>query len=423
MARNFTNLLWIKVNSLVRYLSINILSAACLWAVMFIIPLANVYSSDNTGSGRADIPLTRLIDYLSYSYKGFDIQISGISVGETFDDNITYARKNKKEDFITLAGLGIGAKYEGRTRSFELTGNVTQRMYAKNSNFDNTTEEVALNFSNEFSEHARMSLSNVFIHSNEPLFNRGNFFDEQFGRRGGQFEHFRNRFDINYTRDFTRQLTIIARYGNSLDIFSGVDLQDSFLNNAGFEANYLLSATTTFLLSYDFVYREFEDNESASINTVATGIRQYITRKLYFDIRPGLDFIDSFDDENLTKPVIMTSLTYQKDTDTIARLIFEKKYDTNVYNEDIVNRWRTTASVTRQLMERLRCSLSIFYSEGEFISSDFKNRLLGANSTINYDITKILKGNFTYTYSHSDTNSETTGYTKNTVFLGLTAEF
>lgn len=390
---------------------------------MFIATLPNAYSFDNTGSGGTDISLTRLLDYLSYSYKGFDMQITGISVGETFDDNITYARRNKEEDFITLAGIGLGVRYEGRARSFELTGNVTQRLYAKNSNFNNTTEEVALNFSNEFSEHARITLSNVFVHSNEPLFNRTDFFDEQFGRRGGQFEHFRNRFNIDYTRDFTKQFTIIARYGNSLDAFSGVDAQDTFLNTAGFEADYLLSSTTTLLFSYDFVHREFENNNNASINTVATGIRQYITSKLYFDIRPGLDFIDSFDDKNLTKPVIMTSLTYQKDADTIARLKFEKKYDTNAYNEDIVNKWRTTASVTRQLMERLRCSLSVFYSEGEFISSDFKNRLLGANSTFDYDITKILKGNFTYTYSQSDANSPTAGYTKNTVFLGLTAEF
>lgn len=412
----------IKVNNLVRYYKT--ISAACLWIVIFVITtFPTAYSFDDTDSG-LDLSPTHLLNYLSYKYKGFDMRIADISVGEMFDDNITYDKKNKREDFVTLAGIGLGVKYEGKMRRLELLGNVNHRAYAKNSDFDNTTEDLTLSFENEFSRHDRVSLNNVFVHSTEPLFNRFDFFDEQFARRGGQFEYFRNKFDIDYTRDVTRQLTIIARYGNYVDIFSGADAQDSFLNKAGFEADYLFSSTTTFSFSYDFANREFENNKDASIQTIAAGIRQYITQKLYFDLRPGIDLIDSFDDENLVRPIVLASLAYKKDADTIALLSFEKRYNTNPYNDDIFNiRWKTTASVTRQLLERLQCSLSIFYGDGEFISSDFTNRFFGAKSNLNYDITKILKGNFTYTYSESDSNVDTAGYTKNTVFFGLSAEF
>lgn len=409
------------MNNLVRCLKIS--SAVCCWVVIIITVLSNAYSFDNTDTNKLDLSLTRVLDYLSYNYKGFQIQITDVSIGETFDDNVTLAKENKKEDFITDAGFGLGVKYEGKNRTLALIGNITHRTFAENNNFDNTTEDVTLNFENEFTEHDRMSLNDVFSHSNEPLFFRRDFFEEQFGRIGGRFEYIRNSFHFDYTKDVAKQLSAIARYDNSIDTFSKVDLQDSFLNKVGVEADYLFSSVTTSLISYDFANRRFQDDKDASINTITAGIRQYITKKFYFEGRTGLDFIDSFEDKKLIKPVVLTSLTYEKDNITHASLSFDKKYDTSPYNEDIFNRWKTTASLRRQLSERLQCSLSLFYGEGEYISSNFKNTLSGTNSTLKYDITKFLKGNFTYTYTHSDTNLKTAGYTKNTVFLGLSAEF
>ncbi|MBW7943463.1 MAG: outer membrane beta-barrel protein [Candidatus Kuenenia stuttgartiensis] len=75
------------------------------------------------------------------------------------------------------------------------------------------------------------------------------------------------------------------------------------------------------------------------------------------------------------------------------------------------------------MLERLVCSLSIFYGEGEYVSSSFEQRLLGVNSSLNYDISRNLKGSLAYTYSQLGSNSETAEYSKNTIFLGLTAGF
>ena len=75
------------------------------------------------------------------------------------------------------------------------------------------------------------------------------------------------------------------------------------------------------------------------------------------------------------------------------------------------------------MLERLGCSLSIFYGEGEEISSSFEQKLFGLSSTLKYDISRNLKGSLAYTYSQQDTDDETSGYSKNTLFLGLVAEF
>ena len=53
---------------------------------------------------------------LSYNYKGFDIKLKGITLGEMYDDNVTFDKENKIDDFITILGVGMSAKYEGKLK-------------------------------------------------------------------------------------------------------------------------------------------------------------------------------------------------------------------------------------------------------------------------------------------------------------------
>lgn len=407
------------MNNLVRYLKT--ISIACLWAVIFTAALSSAYAFDND---RLDLTITRFLDSLSYKYKGFDIKITEVSVGETFDDNITFTKENKQEDFITNLRLGLGVEYEGKTRTFELTGDISKHAFAKNDNFNNITQHINLNFKNEFSKRDRLSLNNVFTHFEAPSSEDEGYFSQQFGRSGGRFEFFQNKFNINYSNDVAKQLSLFVKYANEINVFPGIDRPNSILNRPGLGLTYLFSPTATiFSFSYDFTSIQFENEKDATINTIGPGIRQYITKKLFFDGRTGLDFIDSFDDENLTKPFVQASLTYIIDEKTIASFSFAKKYETSPYFTDIFNNWRTSASLTRQMWERLGCSLSIFYGEGEYVSSTSEQKLLGVNSSLKYDISRNLKGTLTYTYSQFDSNVETAGYSKNTLFLGLVAGF
>ena len=177
-------------------------------------------------------------------------------------------------------GGGVGIKYEGKAKTLELIGYVSNQTFAENKDFNNITQNVTLNFKNEFSEYDRMSLKNVFSHTDAPLFFREDFFDEQFGRTGGRFDYFKNRFTTNYSRDVTKHLVVIARYANDIDAFSGVDLLNSFQNKAGAEMDYIFSSSTIFFFSYDIAHRQFEEGKNALINTITPGIRQYFTKKI-----------------------------------------------------------------------------------------------------------------------------------------------
>jgi hypothetical protein len=389
------------------------LTAGFLVIVLFFAVLKNGYSFDS---------ITQFLDTLSYNYKGFDIKLKGISLGEMYDDNVTFAKENKIEDFITILGVGMSAMYEEKTKTLELTANMGNQTFATNKDFNNITQDIAINFMNEFSEYDRMHLINSFSHSDEPIYFRDEFFREE-ETVSQEFDQFKNRFHVDYSRDVFKQMSVTLRYDNNIDAFSGIDLENSILNRVGVESNYSITPNTAFLFSYDFANRKFEEGSDASINTVTTGIRQDITRKIYFDGKAGLSFIDSFNDESFIRPVLEAAFSYEVDTFTLARLSFRRKTDTNPYGFNISDKWRTTAAVTHQLSERFLCSLSIFYGEFSTLDSNFNQKQLGSSTLFTYDINKNLKGNLTYTFSDADSNIDTAGYIKNTMFLGLTAEF
>ena len=72
--------------------------------------------------------------------------------------------------------------------------------------------------------------------------------------------------------------------------------------------------------------------QKADLTTLKTDfIRQYITRKIDFDGKAGLSFIDSFTDESLIRPVPEAAFSYQVDTFPLARLLFTKMTRTNPY--------------------------------------------------------------------------------------------
>ena len=53
-------------------------------------------------------------------------------------------------------------------------------------------------------------------------------------------------------------------------------------------------------------------------------------RKIYFDGKAGLSFIDTFNDESLIRPALEAALSYQVDTVTLAKLSFTRNTVTNL---------------------------------------------------------------------------------------------
>jgi len=351
------------------------------------------------------------------AYPWLDIKVEG-SVSEIYDDNTTFTEENEKSDSITNLTLSLAVKYEGKTQTLKFIGHINQQIFAENHGFNNTSQDFDLIFSSELSKYDRISLENVFTHTYEPR-----SFEEAFGRTGGRYSYYRNRFNFNYTKDISKQFSLITRYANEINEISREDLKDSYLNKVGFEVDYFTSFATLLLFSYGFANRKFEYSKDASIQTMAIGIRPYISKRVYFDGKIGVDFINSYNDKGYSKPLILASLTDEISRNTRAGLSFAKQYNTDAYTEDIFNYWQTSAFFKRELLKRLRYSLSGFYGEGEYVSLDIIDKLWGANIALTYDFREKLRGNLGYTYSDLDSTDVSREYIKNTVFLSLTVEF
>lgn len=365
-------------------------------SVLLVAPIGNAYSFD---------------------YQDLDVQLRA-SASEIYDDNITSVHEDEKGDFITDLSFGLGLKYEGKNRSLDLTANVLQQLFAEYDDFNNTSEDLTLNFQQEFSKFDRINIKNIFTHTYEP-----SSFEEAFGITTGRYSYYRNKLYLAYMKELAKQLSVGARYTNEIDEISRTDLSDSSLNGTGIDLNYFHSFATTFMLSYDFSQRDFEPGSNAITNTIAPGLRHYLTKKLYFDGKTGIDFIHSYNDKNYINPVIQASLTNDIAENSRVSISFAKRYYTTAYTEDLFDYWQTTGSFSRQLCQRLACSLSGFYGSGEYVVSNITDKLQGVSIGFTYDVSKTLKGKLSYTYSNTDATVDTREYTKNRIFLGLTMEF
>ena len=92
------------------------------------------------------LTVTNFLNSLSYRYKEFDVKLKEVSVGERFDDNILFANKDKKEDFITFTGIGFAINYARKTMTLGMTGDITNLKYAKNSGLDNVMQDATIKF-------------------------------------------------------------------------------------------------------------------------------------------------------------------------------------------------------------------------------------------------------------------------------------
>ena len=355
----------------------------------------------------------------AFPYKGLDITING-GVIETYDDNINFAHEDKQADFITGLGLSIGVKYKGRRRSLDLTGNINQRFHAKVRDTKSSSENLTLNFKNEFSERDRLSLKDTFSHTHTAA-----SFEEEFLTIRGRRERFNNSFNLNYSRDISEHFTAIARYTNGLNKITEVegDQSDSYANKAGLELDYLYSVATTFLVSYAFATTSYKNSGNNSTHTIATGMRKYLTRRLYLDGKVGIDFITSINNKKTVKNAIEVSLTDEIDENTVAKLAFMRRDSTTSDTGDIFSNWRIIGSLKKQLSERFNSSFSGFYGQGKTVSTGITNKFLGASGAISYEFTEHLAGDFSYAYSIFDSSDETGGYNRSTASIGLTTVF
>ena len=141
------------------------------------------------------------------------------------------------------------------------------------------------------------------------------------------------------------------------------------------------------------------------------------------DGRAGLDIIESFNDRTYTKPSFQLTVTDEFDKSSRLSVSLLKEYTVNAYTEDLFNHWQASVSFNRQVFQRLNAGLSAFYGEGKYASRGIEDELKGCKVSFDYDLLRDAKLFWGYTYSRTDSNSDTRDYARNFYSAGIKAVF
>ena len=340
------------------------------------------------------------------------------SVAEIFDDNVTFAESQAKTDLISLLSLGLGLKTEGRLGEASLGADIRQRLFATHSDFNNTEEDVRLDWRGELSKHDRLGIKNSFVHASEPR-----SFEDAFGQTNGRYSYSRNRFNLAYTRDVAKQLSISGTYSNESYDVSRDGLRDSWQHQAITQADWALGAMTIARGRYAFSRRSFDPGGNATRQTTAAGIQQYLTSHLYAEAMAGVSFISAFDAAEVVKPAFLASLTHDVDERTKSSLSFTKEAATTSATAGLFSSWRVSGDLRRQLSRRLNGDGAVFYGQGSYGTLNIDDRLTGANVGLAYELRPDMTGRVSYTFSRLASNLHSREYEKNVVLVSVDAEF
>ena len=352
----------------------------------------------------------------AFTFEGYDIKLTG-KAGETYDDNVAYREDNVKDDLITNLTAGIDVTKESKTWQAGLKGSVKQEVFAFNRGFNNLSEDMTLDFRKEFTKYDRVSLTDSFLHAEEPT-----TFEDAFGSRAGRYGYYRNILDLRYEKDMTKQMSLSAGYTSGIYIPSRSGYSDSYFNRGGLTVSFLPSSETVFSLSYDLAFRDFDPGGDIMKNTALAGIRQYLTPQIYYDCMAGADFSRSIDHKNYTTVNLMMSLTDEFSETASASVKLEKRYNDTYYSTDLSDYWQLSGTFKKRLLERLSANASANYSQGEYIRTGSTDKYFGARLGLSYDIKENIQGNLSYSYSQKDSGGGA-GYDKNVISAGVNVAF
>lgn len=350
-------------------------------------------------------------------WQGLEV-IPRASFSEGYDDNVTYVEHNSIRDFVTSFLAGAGIKREGKTYSLGIDVSVACQLFAGNASFNNAAEYMAVRAKKELSKYDQFTLNDSFSHSEEPR-----SFEDAFGRTGGRYFTYQNYFTMGYRRDLSRQLAWELRYGNDSKNFSRKDLDDSSVNTAGTGLDYAFDSKTVLSPKYDYTRQDFSSGHSATEHEISVNLRRFLTEQLYFDLQTGVDFMDSYNGRNYTRLLYRAGLTNDIDETTRCGISVEKKFSTTSYAQDLLDSWRVSIELAKQLTARFQTRLNAFYGNGAYVATDIKDKLIGVNAWGSYDLTEKIRLNLNYVYSKDDSTQLMNSYTKNAGYAGVTAEF
>jgi hypothetical protein len=213
--------------------------------------------------------------------------------------------------------------------------------------------------------------------------------------------------------------------------FISGNLINSIQNGAGMDLIYLLTSISRFSVFYNYLNVSYETGETNYKQSPGAGLLQYIIRELiYFEFKYGMSFIKSYDERNYQKPFIYAMARYNIDENNDFIFAYSRDYGVTIDNPEPFKSWRSSCDFNRRIFERLNGTLSAFYGEGEYVTTNTQNRFVGFSILFNYLLTETLNLHIQYLYInnevtvvYTDETEVTSGYARNQISFSVIKTF
>ena len=204
--------------------------------------------------------LLLLLVPIQVSFAKYNFELTpGISVGETYDDNIYLGSTNEKSDYITSVSPSLNLNILSEKNSLALRYAPTFVWYDDESQNDTVRHSGALTFAQDLTEHLRFDLTNTYLKSEEPIEET----EEVEGVRTTRNPYQRNTGEARLRYLFGPENTLIAGYRHSMLENEDVTIDDGTIQNPFCTVTYWLNVKNGLELDYEFTDAEFSRDDGS----------------------------------------------------------------------------------------------------------------------------------------------------------------
>ena len=389
----------------------------------------------------------------------------GITVAETYDDNIFLEDDNEDSDYITELSPSLHLNILSQKTVLELEYFPTFVWYQDLDQNDTTRHTANIVFGHDHTEHLRFDLANTYLQSEDPL--EETLIEGVEAVVRGRNEYQRNTFESSFRYLFGEEDTVTAGYRNSLlenddDLLDDGTIQTPFVsltywlnvkngvefdyeytianfsnddesieagddftgNGAGVRYLYRFTEHTTGSAGYRFTNRRFDGgSEDYDVHEGLIGFEQAFSPDLSVSLEVGFFALDnerSDDDDGYSYDASLEK-SLERGTFTIGGRGGWGEAYLEAERRGFLRYWSAYTNFEYQILEHLSCHGEISYRQDERLLENLESSFYDGNVGVNWTFLQWFSLSLEYRYAERDDDVDTDDYKVNRVMLTLTA--
>lgn len=341
-------------------------------------------------------------------------------IDEMYDDNTNASSTHPISDWTTNMMLGVIFRSEIRALDLSLTFNDYQRYSFQYEQTNVNYQDASLALDKSFSETVTFHLLNVFQHYPE-----SRNYNTLFGRNEAASGYMSNTFSTSLSVYLTQVLFVEGVYNNGImENDSGI-LADSQYHNPGGDIGFCFDSANIVKAGYLYTLMKYDDgNQSRGDRGYVEYDREY-TRQLRSVLQAGYDYITTNSGQTLTSRWV-ASLIDDVDINNQLNITFAKENSISTIFNDTFNSWRISGTLAREVSERVRVNLSLFYGDGTYRNSGVHDKLAGTAFALGFVATEFINFNVGYNFTWNSSTApgqQQNIYYRNQIYAGLSGSY